>query len=230
MENKKLLLLGGGGHCKSIISSLNKNEFNEVGIIDPELKNGSEIMGVKVIENDDDLFHLKSLGFCYAFISLGSIGDTDLRKILFNKVVNLGFKMVNIIDESASIDKTVSLGKGIFIGKKAIVNAETILEDGCIVNSGSIIEHECHIGKFSHVAPGAVICGNCYIDNDVHIGANSSIKQGITIEEGAMIGMGSVVIKNVMKEMKIYGNPVKVFDGRGVTNNKYLANTVTLIA
>lgn len=215
MENKKLLLIGGGGHCKSVISSLNRNEFSEIGIIDPNLKNGSEIMGIKVIGNDDDLFRLRNLGFCYAFISLGSIGDTNLRKILFNKVVDLGFKIINIIDESASLEKSVCLGSGIFVGKNAVVNAETELEDGCIINSGSIIEHECHIGKFTHIAPGAVICGNCFIGQNVHIGANSSIKQGITIEEGAMIGMGSVVLKNVMKEMRIYGNPAKNFKKKG---------------
>lgn len=86
------------------------------------------------------------------------------------------------------------------------------------------------IGEFKHIAPGAVVCSNCFIDEDVQIGANNSIKKGITIEEGEMVGMGSVVIRNVMKEMKICGNPVKNFQWRGVTNNKYLVNTVTLMA
>ena len=215
MENKKLLLIGGGGHCKSIISSLDMNQFSEVGIVDPNLENKSEIMNIKVLGNDEDLFDLKKEGFHYAFISLGSIGDTTLRKRLYHKTVEAGLKLVNIIDKSASVDKTASLGKGIFIGKHAIINAETILEDCCIVNTGAIIEHECHIGRFTHVAPGAVICGNCYIDDDIHIGANSCIKQGITIEKGVVIGMGSVVLKNVIKEMKIFGNPAKIYNGGG---------------
>lgn len=209
MENKKLLLIGGGGHCKSIISSINRNVFKEIGIIDPNLKNGSEIMGIKVIGNDDDLFCLRNLGFCYAFISLGSIGDTNLRKILFNKVVDLGFKIINIIDESASVDKSACLGSGVFIGKNAVVNAETELEDGSIINSGSIIEHECHIEKFVHVAPGAVVCGNCYIERDVHIGANSTIKQGIRINKESIIGMGSVVVKDVDSNSIYAGVPAK---------------------
>lgn len=215
MENRKLLLIGGGGHCKSIISSLNRNCFSEVGIIDPKLENGSEIMGIKVVGKDEDLSNLRMQGFSYAFISLGSIGNTCLRKNLFNEATRLGFEIINIIDDSASVDKNVRFGKGVFIGKNAVVNAETVLGDGCIINSGSIVEHECCIGEFSHVAPGAVVCGNCYIGDDVHIGANSCIKQGVTVEGGTMIGMGSVVIKNVTKQMIIHGNPAKPFNRVG---------------
>lgn len=207
MEDRKLLLIGGGGHCKSVISSLNAKEYSDVGIIDPSLCIGTKVMGIKVIGNDHDLPALKKEGYRFAFISMGSIGETSLRRKLYTEALHLGFQMVNIIDKTAVLDNTVKMGNGIFVGKNAVINTESEISNGCIINTGAIIEHECFIGKFTHVAPGAVICGDCYIDDDVHIGANTCIKQGIKIEKGVMVGMGSVVINNVLKQMKIFGNP-----------------------
>jgi len=47
------------------------------------------------------------------------------------------------------------------------------------------------------------------IKNDVWIGSNCLIKSGITIENGAIIGMGSVVTKNVAAFEIWAGNPAK---------------------
>ncbi len=48
------------------------------------------------------------------------------------------------------------------------------------------------------------------IENDVSIGANSTILPGLIIGEGAMIGAGSVVTKNVPAFSVVVGNPARV--------------------
>lgn len=215
MENKKLLLIGGGGHCKSVISSLNREEFASIGILDPDLNIGDVIHDIPVIGNDDDLFHLKKEGYAYAFITLGSVGETGTRRKISKLLNQLDFKIINVIDKTASVDCSVKIGQGVFVGRHAVINADTIIHDYCIVNTGAIIEHDCEIKEYAHVAPGSVVCGNVVIGCDVHVGANCCVKQGTKIGNGVMIGMGSVVLHDVMKEMKIIGNPAKIFNGGG---------------
>ena len=52
------------------------------------------------------------------------------------------------------------------------------------------------------------------IENDVWIGSNCLIKSGISISNGAIIGMGSVVTKNVGPYEIWAGNPAKLISKR----------------
>lgn len=207
---KRMVLLGGGGHCKSVLDTLSKfPEFEIVGILDIESKVGDSILQTKIIGVDDDLFDLYLNGIDYAFITAGSIGNTDLRIRLYKKIKEVGIKTPNIIDDTAIISDNIVLGEGNFIGKGAIINSGVILGNNCIINTGAIIEHDCRIGDFCHVAPGSTLSGGVELGNNTHIGTNSTIIQNIKIGKNTLIGAGSVVIHNISDNAKAYGNPCK---------------------
>lgn len=208
--NKKLLLIGGGGHCKSILDSLLKrNNYSEIGIIDKEENIGKFKLGVPIIGSDDDLVKLYQRGYNCAFITLGSVGNPSLRIKLFNMLEKIGFEIPNIIDLTAVISENVKLGRGIFIGKNSVVNVGSSIGAGAIINTVSTIEHDCVIENFTHIAPGVVLCGEVRIGANTHVGANSVVKQQIKIGSNTMIGMGSVVLQNIGDNMIAYGNPCK---------------------
>lgn len=208
--NKKILLVGGGGHCKSVLDSLlETNRFSEIAIIDKKENIGKNVFGVSIIGCDDDLFQLSFEGFQHAFVTMGSVGNTDRRVELFNRLEEIGFEVPNIIDPSATLSRHAKMGKGIFLGKRAVVNAGAIVGSNAIINTGSIVEHDCVIGPFVHLAPGAVLSGNVQIGEYTHIGANSVIKQGVTVGPHSVIGMGSVVTKDCGDYVIAYGNPCK---------------------
>lgn len=210
--DRGLLLIGGGGHCKSVLDTLiTSDEFSQIGIIDKMYDSSkfTSIMNVPLIGNDDQIEEFFYKGFRYAFITVGSVGNPVVREKLFNKVKKIGFQIPNIIDKTSVVSKEAWLGEGIYIGKKAVVNAEVTLGDCVIINSGSIVEHECRIEEFVHVAPGSVICGNVQIGKNSHIGAGSILKQGVCIGENTILGMGSVVLKDITSNTTAYGNPCR---------------------
>lgn len=207
-----IILIGGGGHCKSVIDSiLNSNDYNIIGILDTLDNVGKVISTIEVIGIDNDLHKFFNEGITNAFITVGSTGNTDLRKKLFHEAKLIGYDFPVISDPSAVISSTSKIGKGSFIGKGAIVNCGTVVGENCIINSGSVIDHDCHIGDFCHIAPGAVLCGEVKVEEHVHIGANSVVKQQIVIEKNSIIGMGSVVINNISTNSVAFGNPCKLY-------------------
>jgi sugar O-acyltransferase (sialic acid O-acetyltransferase NeuD family) len=208
--NKKLLLIGGGGHCKSVLDSiLELNEYSKVGIIDKKENIGKSILGIPIIGCDDDLCMLFNGGYHYAFVTVGSIGDPSLRVKLFNMLEKIGFEIPNIIDLTAIVSNHVKMERGIFIGKNVVINAGTSIKRGSIINTSSIIEHDCVINQFCHIAPGTVLCGEVEVGDNSHIGAGSVIKQQIKIGFNTIVGMGSVVLKNIEDEIIAYGNPCR---------------------
>ncbi len=208
--SKKILLIGGGGHCKSVLDSLLElNEYVAIGVIDRKESIGNTIMGIPIVGCDDNLSELHNDGYHYAFITVGSIGNPALRIKLLSLICQIGYSIPNIIDLSSKVSRHAKIGKGVFIGKQAIVNAGAVINRGAIINSGAIVEHNCQIGEFVHLAPGVVLGGEVIIGNYSHIGLNATVKQHVHIGSNTIIGMGSIVTKNIDNNIVAYGNPCR---------------------
>lgn len=205
-----IVLIGGGGHAKSVIDSIkSEGEWNIIGILDNLEKVGQNIMGIPIIGTDEELSMLYKQGVRFAFITIGSLGNVDIRKKIFNKASKIGFRFPNIIDKSAVLAADVELGIGNFFAKRTVVNAGSKIGNQTIINTGAIVEHDCLIGDFVHVSPGTVLSGGVKVGNDSHIGTNSTVIQYVNIGNQVLIGAGSVVLQDIRDNMKGYGNPCK---------------------
>ncbi len=207
---EKIILLGGGGHCKSVIDTIvSSNLYEIVGIIDLKQNIGQYINSVEILDSDENLIKYKKAGVENAFISIGSIGDTSVRRKLYDLAKKIGFEIPKIVDNSAIVSKDTEILEGTFIGKGTIINTKAVIGSNCIINSGSIVEHDCIVEDFVHISPGSTLCGGVKVGKNSHIGANSTVIQYKTIGENVIIGAGSVVIKDIGSSVKAYGNPCK---------------------
>ncbi len=205
---RRILLIGGGGHCRSVLDSLFELKcFEDIGIIDSK---DLHYPDVSVVGTDDDLPELIEKGWKEAFITVGSIGNTCIRRRLYQYVKNQGFILPAIIDPSAIVARNVIVEEGVYIGKKATINTGTRICTGAIINTGAIIEHDCFVDEFSHISPGAILCGQVRIGHDSHIGAGTVVRQLINIGNNTLIGAGSVVVKDMPDSITAYGNPCRI--------------------
>lgn len=205
-KKRRLVLVGGGGHCESVLDAAKRmGLFEEIVITDNCMEAGSGLMGCRVAGGDEMLPRLFQDGFGMAFVSVGSIKSSRLRRELCRKAEEAGFDFPNIIDPSAAVSDYAEVGKGIFIGKRAVVNAGARIGDMAIVNTGAVIEHGCRVGVFSHVSVGAVMCGDSEIGESVFVGANAVIIQGVRIGMNSVIGAGSVVLRDVGPDSRFTG-------------------------
>lgn len=204
---EKIILVGGGGHCKSIIDSINGlKQFEIVGIVDKKSSECIEL-GIDVICSDEALNLLYKSGIKNAFIGVGSVGNPNTRIKLYNMLKNLGYSFPKIVDKTAIVSPSTIIKDGVFVGKGAIINAKVTIEKQCIINSGSIVEHDCNISEFVHLAPGVTLSGGITIGKRTHIGTNSTIIQNINIGNDVIVGAGAVIVKDIKNGIKVYGNP-----------------------
>ena len=209
MASKKLLLIGAGGHCRSVLDCIiSGQEYDEIGIVEREICGGS-VLGIPVIGTDADLPQLFAQGWTQAVITVGSVGDSSIRRKLYSSLKKVGFKFPSVIDPSAMIGRETMIGEGVFIGKRVVVNTGTQLATCAIINTGAILEHDCRIGEFSHIAPGTTLCGEVSVGEDSHIGAGSVVRQQLQIGRNSLIGAGSVVVKNIPDRKIAFGNPCR---------------------
>lgn len=208
MDKKKIILIGGGGHCKVVISQLKKLDgFEIAGILDNFKPEDSLINDIKVIGTDDNLAGFYATGIQYAFITVGSVSDNIKRQKLFIKAKAIGFTFPVIISPLAIIDDTVNVREGTVIMPGCVVNTDSFIGKNCIINTGTIIEHDCRIEDHCHLAPGVKVAGGVAIGDLSMIGIGSSIIQGVKIGRNVTVGAGCVVINDIPDNSVVVGNP-----------------------
>ena len=194
---EKIILIGGGGHCKSCIDVIEQaGTFEIVGIVDLLEKLHQKILDYEIIATDDDLPDLVK-EYDYFFITLGQIKSPEKRIRLFEEVKNLGGRLPVIISPLAYVSSYARVEEGTIVMHDALVNAGAQIGSNCIINSKALIEHDANIGDHCHIATGAIINGGTVISSKTFVGSNAVCKEYIEIEKNAVIGCGAKIIKNI---------------------------------
>ena len=190
---KKIVLIGGGGHCKSVIDVIEQQgQFNIEGIVDVAELLGSEILGYPVFGTDDDIPKLASK-YKNAIITVGQIKSPKLRIKLFDLAVKSGFTMPKIISPNAYISKHSSIGNGVVVMHNAIINANSSIGDNCIINSKALVEHDCKISSHCHISTNATINGGAMVGSGSFVGSNATTKELAVIKDNSFIKAGSLI-------------------------------------
>jgi len=190
---KNIILIGGGGHCKSVIDVIEQEKKYKIsGIIDKPEFLGKKISEYKVIGDDSDLVSLVKK-IKYAIITVGHIKSANLRIKLFKLVKKAGFLLPTIISPISYVSKRSNIGEGTVIMHHAIVNANTFIGDNCIINSKALIEHDCSILNHCHISTNTTINGGVKIGSESFIGSNVTTKDNIQIKENSFIKAGTLI-------------------------------------
>lgn len=195
---KKLYMYGASGHglvCADIARAMG---YDEIIFLDDAPKMDGEINALCF---DDELEKYD------IFVSIGS---SNARKIVSERVLKAGFNLVSLIHPSAIISSSAIIASGVCVMPNAVINANAIIANGAIINSGAIIEHECVIGEYTHICPRVGLAGNCFVGQNTWVGIGSCAIQGIKIGANALIGAGSVIVRDIPDNSKAYGNPARI--------------------
>ena len=181
MMKEKIILIGGGGHCHSVIDVIEQeNKYEIIGILDKKELIGNNILGYKVIGCDDDLETIFKT--CKnAIITIGQIESNTIRVKLFNKLKEIGFTLPVIASPLAYVSKHSLIDEGTIIMHHSLVNANVKIGKNCIVNTKALIEHDVIIEDNCHISTASVLNGSVVVKENTFFGSNSTSKQDIEI-------------------------------------------------
>ena len=202
---KDLILIGGGGHCKSVLDAAESAGYKILGILDMPEEVGKEVLSTQIIGTDDDIpAYVNKAEFV---IAVGFIKNPAVRIKLYNKVKEAGGKLATIIASSAYVSKYAEIGEGTVVLHQSFVNAGAKVGKNVILNTATNIEHDAVIGDHCHISTGTMVNGDCKVGNNCFVGSQSVLANGITIGDDIIVGAGSLVRKSISEKGIYSGNP-----------------------
>ena len=115
---------------------------------------------------------------------------------------------------SAEVNDTNTIAGGAIVCGYSMITANAAIGQFFHSNIYSYVAHDCVIGDFVTFAPRVCCNGNVHIGDHAYIGTGAIIKQGtpdkpLIIGQGATVGMGAVVTKDVEAFTTVVGSPAR---------------------
>ncbi len=211
----ELILVGGGGHCRSVIDAIEEAEtFKIAGIVDIRKNVGLNVLGYPVIASDDDLERL-SMKYTFFHVTVGQIKTFMPRLRIYEMLKSMGAVMASIVSPAAYVSKHAHIGPGTVILHGATVNAGAVIGENCIINSHALVEHDAVIGSHCHISTGAIVNGNAKVGDRTFIGSGSVLRQSVEVGKECIVQAGSLVLKDIMSDSVFKGDKTGAKDDSG---------------
>ena len=197
----------------------------------------------KIVIGDDNVFgHNVILGYPDSSKLLIALKNNETLEMISSDSLSIGSKC--IIRDGAIIYERVEIGDKLQTGHNIQVREDVKIGNKVILGTKCVIEYGVLIGNSVSLATGCFICPRTVIEDNVQIGpyvvtldnkyldyklqksigpkilknskigGNVTILPGITIGEGAMVGAGSVVTKDVLPGSVVAGNPAVIINSK----------------
>jgi acetyltransferase EpsM len=212
---KKLVIIGGMGNgtvAASTVEDINiiNKEWEIIGFLnDYEIEpiNNYKILGKIEHETVADLLKDDSIYFLYTLFSV---------KLNFNylhKLTDLQIpieRFATIIHPTAVVSKFAKIGYGVCIQPFVSVGPNVVIRNHIQIYAHSLIGHNSELDDYGYVANNSCIGAHVHLKNGAYLGTNCSIIENVTIGEWSVVGIGTVVLKDVPQYAKVVGNPARV--------------------
>jgi sugar O-acyltransferase (sialic acid O-acetyltransferase NeuD family) len=204
---KQIALIGYSGHAFVLADIAFLCGYNIIGYLEKQEKDYNPF-SLKYLGSETALnskyFNIENTSFIIG------IGNYHIRRVITNSLQHINIPYSILQHPHAIIASSAIIKEGSVVMASVSINPLAKVGRHVICNTGCIIDHECIIGDYVHIAPGAVLTGNVEVGECTLIGANTVINPGIKIGSNAVIGAGSVVLSNIPDNAVAYGNPAKI--------------------
>ena len=106
------------------------------------------------------------------------------------------------------------IGDNVEIGANTCIDrgtlGDTVIEDGAKIDNLCHIAHNVHLKKNSVIIALSMIAGSCVVEEGAWVAPCSAVREGRTVGKNSLVGLGSVVVKDVPEDTVVMGVPAKV--------------------
>jgi sugar O-acyltransferase (sialic acid O-acetyltransferase NeuD family) len=209
-----LLIVGAGGFARETAEAVHAvNAFapaphwSLLGFLDDdESIHGRLIGGVPVLGSIDLVEHHLD---AKVVLATGRPTDYTSRLRLSRRLALADARYATVIHPAVTLGRSSDVGAGSVVLAHADLTADVVVGRHVAVMPQVVIPHDVRIGDFATLASGVRVGGACDIGEGAYIGAGSIMREGLRIGAWAMIGMASVVTRDVPPERKWFGAPAR---------------------
>ena len=199
--NKRIVIVGAGGHGKVIADIAVKIGYADIVFVDDNAI--GDCLGYPIVGTCDAMVVLNDCNTDFVI----AVGNNNIRRRIAE---SYDVNWVSLIHPSAQIGVDVKIGVGTVVMANAVINPCSTVGKHCIVNTSSVVEHDGVIGNYVHISPKSALGGTVKIGDCTHIGIGAVVRNNVSVCNDCVVGAGAVVIKDITESAVYIGIPAKI--------------------
>ncbi|MGA2489078.1 MAG: hypothetical protein ABSF99_02670, partial [Anaerolineales bacterium] len=108
-----------------------------------------------------------------------------------------GFSFPALIHPHATVESSAKVGEGVQVFANTYIGSEAFLHPRCMINTNAVVSHDCIIGAYTHIAPGALLAGKVHVGRRTLVGMGVTTAIGVRIGDDVRIGNGANLLADV---------------------------------
>lgn len=204
MPKKKLVIFPYNGNGLEALDCIDSNQYDFIGFVDDNQSKSSAnfpLFTRAVLERFQELFILAVPGSPTSF--------KERIQVINSLPINNSLRFISVVHSTASLGRDVTIGYNCMIGAGAVLTSNACVKNHVCVFPNSVIHHDVVVEDYSLIGSNVVIAGSTRIGKNCYIGSGTNIINGITVEDGSLVGLGSNITRNVSTNSKMVGNPAR---------------------
>jgi sugar O-acyltransferase (sialic acid O-acetyltransferase NeuD family) len=221
----RIIVIGGSDQGRQAIDIIEEvGDAEVVGVLDGRRADTDLVAGYPVLGSDEALAATAASTQATAFVT--AIGDNFARhRVLTREMANCPqLEPVRVVHPSAIVARDAVIGPGSIIMAGVVVSNGSHVGTGALLGTLSSLDHDCVLGDFASLAPGATTGGSVRIGDRSAIGLGANLVHGVAIGSDAVVGAGALVLDGIPDRVVAYGVPARVARSRDL-GEPYLQGT-----
>lgn len=208
---KQLYILGVNGNACDILEMVLLGDVIGLsgvkmgGFLDDKVSKGKVIAnGVKVVGALSEAKKLKNAVFVNA---IGSPQSYHLKEKILHQMGIQSSQFVSVIHSSVCISSSASIGRGTVILSHTSLGSGVKIGDHVMILQNSVLSHDSQVEDFAVLATSVSLSGSVSVGRSAYLGSQTCVRGNIRIGARSLVGMGSVVVKDIPQNEVWFGNP-----------------------
>lgn len=205
----KLCIYGGGGLGREVLElsqQINNafHKWDEIIFID-DIRQEKQLCGCKVFSFEEALkiYSTSKIEFIIA------VGEPESRRILWEKLINKGCGFTTLIHPKVFIPESTKIKVGAVISSGVFISCGVEICENVYIQPMASIGHDSRISSHCVISTFASFAGHCIVGESSFIAMSVPIKENTSIGCNTIIGMGSVVLRDIPDNVIALGNPAR---------------------
>jgi sugar O-acyltransferase (sialic acid O-acetyltransferase NeuD family) len=212
MTPRDLLIVGAGGFSRETAEAVRainavRPAWNLLGFLDDDpARHGTLVDGTPVL-GPVELVHEHQQA--QVVLTTGRPDNYVSRRVIAERLGLDDERYATLVHPAASVGTTCEVGAGSVLLAHADLTAAVVVGRHVAMMPQVVVPHDARVDDFATLTSGVRLSGACHVGEGAYLGSGTLVREGVAIGAWAMVGMGSVVTRDVPPARLWFGSPAR---------------------
>lgn len=209
---RPLLIAGSGGFARETAEAVraidaHRPAWRLLGFLDDNPERHGETVGGLPVLGPLELAHDRPEAA--VVLATGRPDNYVSRRLIADRLELDEERYATIVHPTATLGGSCRVGAGSVLLAHVDLTAEVSVGRHVAVMPQVVVPHDTSVEDFVTIASGVRVGGGCRLAEGAYLGSGACVRQGIDVGPWAMVGMGSIVTRDVPAARTWHGSPAR---------------------